>query len=128
MDTTTRPRPAVARPARIRQDALRDLAAVSPGIVAFGVFLGLGAARTGQGPEAVVGALLVFGGSAQLTTLTSLHLGAGLLTALASGVAVNASPGGSGGPLPRSSRTRRSCRRPGGRRTRARRSAATGGG
>jgi predicted branched-subunit amino acid permease len=90
MDTTTRPRPAVARPARIRQDALRDLAAVSPGIVAFGVFLGLGAARTGQGPEAVVGALLVFGGSAQLTTLTSLHLGAGLLTALASGVAVNA--------------------------------------
>ncbi|QIG41629.1 hypothetical protein G5V58_01530 [Nocardioides anomalus] len=94
MDTTAASRPAPGRRAAprdpARRDALRDTVAVSPGLLAFGVFLGLGAARTGQGPEAVIGALLAFGGSAQLTTLTGLHLGAGLLTALVSGIAVNA--------------------------------------
>jgi predicted branched-subunit amino acid permease len=72
------------------RDALRDLRAVSPGVVAFGVFTGLATARMGFGAEAVLGALLVYGGSAQLASLTVVHAGAGLLTALVSGVAVNA--------------------------------------
>jgi predicted branched-subunit amino acid permease len=82
--------PVAADRATIAGDALRDLRAVSPGIVAFGVFMGLATARMGFGAEAVLGALLVYGGSAQLASLTLLHLGAGLLTALVSGIAVNA--------------------------------------
>jgi predicted branched-subunit amino acid permease len=72
------------------RDALRDLWAVSPGFVAFGVFMGLEMVRMGFGVQAMMGALLVYGGSAQFASLSLLHLGAGLLTALASGIAVNA--------------------------------------
>jgi predicted branched-subunit amino acid permease len=43
-----------------------------------------------SGIAAVVGAVLVFGGSAQLTTLTVLHLGSGLLAAVLAGAVVNA--------------------------------------
>jgi predicted branched-subunit amino acid permease len=72
------------------RDAFLDLWAVSPGFLAFGAFLGLETARMGFGPEAVLGALLVYGGSAQFASLSLLHLGAAMATALLSGIAVNA--------------------------------------
>lgn len=76
---------------QLRRDAVRDIAALSPGIVSFGVMLGVTVVSTGTGRLAgVLGAALVFGGSAQLTTLTVLHLGAGLLAAVLSGIVVNA--------------------------------------
>lgn len=71
--------------------ALRDVASVSPGIVSFGVMLGVTAATTHAGALAnLLGAALVFGGSAQLTTLSALHLGAGVVAAVLSGAVVNA--------------------------------------
>ena len=75
----------------LRRAALRDVLTVSPGIVPFGVMLGVTAVTTGAGAlAAVTGALLVFGGSAQLTTMSVLHLGAGLVAAVLSGAVVNA--------------------------------------
>jgi predicted branched-subunit amino acid permease len=80
------------RPKRdeLRRAALRDVAVVSPGVVPFGVTLGITAASAHHAAAAVVGAFTVFGGSAQLTTLTLLHLGSGLVGAVASGAVVNA--------------------------------------
>jgi len=75
----------------LRTAAMRDVLAVSPGIVPFGVMLGVTVVTTGTGGFAgVLGAALVFGGSAQLTTIAVLHLGAGLLAAVLSGIVVNA--------------------------------------
>src|SRR5689334_6157262 len=74
-----------------RRDALRDLRTVAPGVVPFGIFLGITVSVTGTGWLAGLGgAALVYGGSAQLTTTTVLHLGTGLLAAVAAGVVVNA--------------------------------------
>ena len=74
-----------------RRDALRDIRRVSPGVVPFGVFLGVTVTATGTGAFAgLFGAALVYGGSAQLATISVLHLGAGLLGAVAAGVIVNA--------------------------------------
>jgi predicted branched-subunit amino acid permease len=88
------------RPARVpqveggldpRRDALRDLRTVAPGVLPFGMFLGLTVAVTGTGwVPGLAGAALVYGGSAQLATTTLLSLGAGLLTAVTAGVVVNA--------------------------------------
>ncbi len=53
--------------------------------------LGITVVATGTGKlNAVLGAALVFGGSAQLTTITVLHIGAGLFAAVVSGIIVNA--------------------------------------
>ena len=78
------------RPSLLRE-AARDIAAVSPGVVPFGLMLGVTVVSIHGGTAAaVIGAALVFGGSAQLTTVTVLHLGAGLVTAVLSGLVVNA--------------------------------------
>jgi predicted branched-subunit amino acid permease len=98
LDTTTEDRlssgppvTASARSADLRRAALRDILAVSPGVIPFGLMLGITVVATGSGRgAAVLGAVLVFGGSAQLTTITVLHLGAGLAAALVSGAVVNA--------------------------------------
>lgn len=74
-----------------RAAGLRDILALSPGVVPFGVMLGVAAVTSGTGgAAAAVGAVTVFGGSAQLTTITLLHLGAGLASALVAGAVVNA--------------------------------------
>jgi predicted branched-subunit amino acid permease len=76
---------------RPRRDALRDLRTVSPGLIPFGMFLGVTVSVTGTGALAgLTGAAAVYGGSAQLATTTVLHVGSGLLTAVAAGVVVNA--------------------------------------
>jgi predicted branched-subunit amino acid permease len=60
-------------------------------VVAFGLMLGVTVSSFHAGAgSAVIGASLVFGGSAQLTTVTVLHLGAGLVAAVLSGLVVNA--------------------------------------
>ncbi|MET0998514.1 MAG: AzlC family ABC transporter permease [Marmoricola sp.] len=75
----------------LRRAALRDILAVMPGVLPFGVTLGIAAQTMGTGaPAALVGAVAVYGGSAQLATMTVLHAGAGLLAAVLSGVVVNA--------------------------------------
>jgi predicted branched-subunit amino acid permease len=71
--------------------AARDIGALSPGVVAFGLMLGVTVVTLHSGAgAAVLGALLVYGGSAQLTTISVLHLGAGLVAAVLSGAVVNA--------------------------------------
>ena len=76
---------------RLRRAALRDILAVSPGVVPFGVTLGVTAVTIGNSAtSALVGAVAVYGGSAQLTTITVMHLGTGLLAAVLSGAVVNA--------------------------------------
>jgi len=70
--------------------AARDIGSLSAGIVPFGLMMGVTAAAMHSGASAtLVGAALVFGGSAQLTTLSLLHLGTGLLAAVVSGAVVN---------------------------------------
>lgn len=77
--------------ARLRRDAFSDVLAVVPGIVPFGVTLGMTAVSIGTSAVSMLlGAASVYGGSAQLTTMTLLHLGAGLGAAVASGLVVNA--------------------------------------
>ncbi len=93
MSTTTSAAPATteAAPPAMRRLALRDLAAVLPGIVAFGIVIGIMVVTTRTSAVAgLLGAAAVYGGSAQLTTITVLQLGAGLLAAALAGVVVNA--------------------------------------
>ena len=76
---------------RLRRAAAADLLAMAPGVVPFGVTLGVTAGSLGTGVvSTLLGAGAVYGGSAQLTTMTLLHLGTGLATAVASGLVVNA--------------------------------------
>jgi predicted branched-subunit amino acid permease len=71
--------------------AARDVAAVSPGVIAFGLTLGVTVVTQHSGTAAaIIGSALVFGGSAQLTTISTLYLGAGVITAVLSGALVNA--------------------------------------
>lgn len=75
----------------LTRSAVRDIGALSPGVVAFGLMLGVTVVTFRAGSaQAVLGALLVYGGSAQLTTITVLHLGSGVLAAVLSGAVVNA--------------------------------------
>ena len=85
-ETSTSPAGATAA-----HDAWRDVRAVSAGVVPFGLFLGVTLTAYGEHPLGVlVGAGLVYGGSAQLATSSVLHAGAGLLAALLAGVVVSA--------------------------------------
>jgi predicted branched-subunit amino acid permease len=62
---------------------------MAPGVVPFGITLGVAAVSAGAGPLAVLlGAVVVYGGSAQLVALSSLHAGAGMLAATVAGVVV----------------------------------------
>jgi predicted branched-subunit amino acid permease len=71
--------------------AAADIGALSPGVIAFGLMLGVTVVTLHEGRAgAVLGAALVFGGSAQLTTVTVLHLGSGIAAAVLSGAVVNA--------------------------------------
>lgn len=89
MTTQTVPYTVARADHRLRNAALHDVLTVSPGVVPFGLMLGVTAIASGTGaPAALVGAVLVYGGSAQLATLSALHVGAGLLAAVASGILV----------------------------------------
>jgi predicted branched-subunit amino acid permease len=77
--------------ADLRRAAVRDIVALAPGIVPFGLMLGVTAVAMHVGGfTTTLGAVLVFGGSAQLTTMSLLHLGTGVTAALVSGAVVNA--------------------------------------
>lgn len=79
---------AVAGP---RSDAVRDVLTVAPGIVPFGIALGVVIASSSMGDGAgLLGAPLVYGGSAQLTATTMFQQGAGLLAVVGSALIVNA--------------------------------------
>jgi 4-azaleucine resistance transporter AzlC len=70
--------------------ALRDTASVALGLVAFGVTLGITISALGFGAlPGVAGAPVVYGGSAQLTAVTLIHQGAGLVAVVASAAIVN---------------------------------------
>jgi predicted branched-subunit amino acid permease len=84
------PPPSVPTGLSPRLLALRDLRTIAPGVVPFGVMLGVTVTGSGMGwPAGVVGAVLVYGGSAQLTTVTLLGMGARVVAAVASGAVVN---------------------------------------
>ncbi|MEU4604504.1 AzlC family ABC transporter permease [Kribbella sp. NPDC023972] len=70
--------------------ALRDTASVALGMVAFGVTLGVTISVLGFGTlPGLVGAPVVYGGSAQLTAVTLVHQGTGLAVVVASAAIVN---------------------------------------
>ncbi len=74
-----------------RSDAVRDVLTVAPGIAPFGIALGIVIASSSMGDAAgLVGAPLVYGGSAQLTATTMFQQGAGLLAVVGSALTVNA--------------------------------------
>jgi predicted branched-subunit amino acid permease len=74
-----------------RADAVRDVVAVTPALVPFGVTLGVVVAATSTGDMAGwLGAPAVYSGSAQLAATTLFNRGAGLLTIVASAIAVSA--------------------------------------
>lgn len=76
---------------RPRRDAWRDVLAVAPGLLPFGVALGIVIASTKMGDATgLVGAPLVYGGSAQLTATTMFQQGAGVLAIVGSALTVNA--------------------------------------
>jgi predicted branched-subunit amino acid permease len=61
--------------AAARSDALRDVLTVAPGVMPFGIALGIVIATSAMGDGAgLLGAALVYGGSAQLPTLPHLAL------------------------------------------------------
>jgi branched chain amino acid efflux pump len=77
--------------AAARADALRDLLTVAPGIAPFGFALGIVIASSVMGDGAgLLGAPLVYGGSAQLTATTMFRQGAGLLAIVVSALTVSA--------------------------------------
>jgi predicted branched-subunit amino acid permease len=71
--------------------ALRDARTVVPGLLPFGVLLGVTVVTTGaSGLAGVLGGPIVYGGSAQLTALTLLDRGLGLVAVVLSAAVVNA--------------------------------------
>jgi 4-azaleucine resistance transporter AzlC len=71
--------------------ALHDAASVAIGLAAFGVTLGVTVSALGFGVlPGLVGAPVVYAGSAQLTAVTLVHQGAGLAVVVASAAVVNA--------------------------------------
>jgi predicted branched-subunit amino acid permease len=91
-------RPGTGRPAAgvrgavgPRADAVRDVLTVAPGIFPFGIALGIVIASSAMGNCAgLLGAPLVYAGSAQLTATTLFQQGAGLLPIVGSALIVNA--------------------------------------
>ena len=84
-------RSALPTSATAARDAWRDVRAVSAGVVPFGLFLGVTLTAYGEHPLGVlVGAAMVYGGSAQLATSTVVHAGAGVFAAVVAGVVVSA--------------------------------------
>ena len=74
----------------IRRAALSDVRMVAAGLVPFGITLGVTVVETKTGAlPGVLGGFLVFGGSAQLTAIGLLHLGAGMTAAIVSAAVVN---------------------------------------
>lgn len=74
-----------------RRDALRDVGVVSSGVAPFGISLGVTLSAYGEHPAAVLtGAAVVYAGSAQLATSTTVHAGAGIAAAVVAGVVVSA--------------------------------------
>jgi 4-azaleucine resistance transporter AzlC len=70
--------------------ALRDTASVALGLAAFGVTLGVTMSALGFGAlPSLIGAPVVYAGSAQLTAVTLVHQGAGLVAVVASAAIVN---------------------------------------
>jgi predicted branched-subunit amino acid permease len=70
--------------------AVRDVAAVSPGMIPFGLALGVTMTTFGINPIAgILGAGIVYGGSAQLAAVTLLHNGVGLLAVVGTAAIVN---------------------------------------
>ncbi|TCM48142.1 AzlC family ABC transporter permease [Kribbella sp. VKM Ac-2568] len=70
--------------------ALRDVASVAPGLAAFGMTLGVTISALGFGTlPGLVGAGVVYGGSAQLTAVTLVHQGAAFAVVVASAAIVN---------------------------------------
>jgi hypothetical protein len=88
MTTDQRIRPDVRS---ARADARRDVLILAPGLLPFGIALGIviGSSAMGDG-AGVLGAPLVYGGSAQLTATTLFQQGAGLLAVVGSALTVNA--------------------------------------
>ncbi len=74
-----------------RRWALADSWAVLPGMVAFGAMLGVTVVTTGANPLAeLIGGPAIYGGSAQLATVTLLDRGLGLLPVFLTAAVVNA--------------------------------------
>ena len=73
------------------REGIRDALAVAPALLSIGATLGvvIGSTATGDG-AGLLGAPLVYGGSAQLTATTMFEHGAALLAVIASAAAVNA--------------------------------------
>jgi predicted branched-subunit amino acid permease len=70
--------------------ALRDALTVLPGMVPFGIVVGVTIATTGSDPIAgLIGGPAIYGGSAQLTLVTLLDKGFSLLIGLACAIVVN---------------------------------------
>jgi predicted branched-subunit amino acid permease len=70
--------------------ALRDIRTVLPGMITFGVLLGVTIVGTGSDRVAgIVGALSVYGGSAQLTAVTLADRGLDLVTVVLTAAIVN---------------------------------------
>lgn len=79
------------RPPGTRRAGLLDVGTMAPGVIPFGITLGITSTTTGlSAPAALLGAVVVYGGSAQLTTTTMLGLGSGPWAAAWSGVVVHA--------------------------------------
>jgi predicted branched-subunit amino acid permease len=77
--------------AGVRADAVSDLTAITPGVLPFGLTVGIviGATRMGD-LTGLLGAPLVYGGSAQLTAATMFDHGAGVLAVVGAALTVNA--------------------------------------
>ena len=85
------PAPATGTAPSARRLALRDARTVSPGLLPFGAMLGVTVVTTGADRLAgILGGPIVYGGSAQLTALTLLDLGLGLVAVVLSAAVVNA--------------------------------------
>jgi predicted branched-subunit amino acid permease len=84
----TAARPASGSPVRA---AVADLGTMLPGIVPFGITLGVTADALGAGPFAtVLGGAALYAGSAHLTAVTLMHDGAATLAVVAAAAIVNA--------------------------------------
>lgn len=82
--------PCEVTPASLARSALRDTATVMSGMVAFGLMLGITISSVDSDRLAgLAGTFLVYGGSAQLTTVTLLDKGIALPAAVITGAIVN---------------------------------------